>query len=306
MKKEYYGDETRWFIGVVKDIQDPLELGRVRVRIFGVHPDKTSDAEDDDLPWAQVVVPVTEGGSSGIGTNIGIKLQSQVYGIFLDGKDSQLPLVLGSIPKYEKPALFNYLNNSSAIPDQLQNNRVSSVSQGTIAAEINENNWENPEVVDEKYLVGATNIEKAFNFFLTQEGGGFTPEQACGIIGNFFVESAANQNGGDLNTIAQSAPPERSFGIAQWNSAESVGRYQALLEFASTINIHWTSLYCQLLFTIKELNDSKTYYRYNELKRAKSVKEACTIFEDRFENPKIKGQSERVAAGEEIYRKLMT
>ena len=153
MKKEYYGDETRWFIGVVKDIQDPLELGRVRVRIFGVHPDKTSDAEDDDLPWAQVVVPITEGGSSGIGTNIGIKLQSQVYGIFLDGKDSQLPLVLGSIPKYEKPALFNYLNNSSAIPDQLQNNRVSSVSQGTIAAEINENNWENPEVVDEKYLV---------------------------------------------------------------------------------------------------------------------------------------------------------
>lgn len=298
MIQDYYGDQSRWFIGIVKDIQDPLELGRVRVRIYGIHPDKTTDAEDDDLPWAQVVVPVTEGGSSGIGTNIGIKLQSQVYGIFLDGKDSQLPLVLGSIPKYEKPISTNYLNPSSALPLELQR-RVDKANTRQLT-------WERPDVVDKKYLVGSTNIEKAFNFFLTQEGGGFTTAQAAGIIGNFFVESAANQNNGDLNPIAQSAPPERSFGIAQWNSAENVGRYQALLDFAATKNLPWQSMYCQLLFTIKELNDSKTYYRYNELKRAKTPAEACAIFEDRFENPRIKGQQERVDAANEIYRKLTT
>lgn len=298
MIQDYYGDQSRWFIGIVKDIQDPLELGRVRVRIYGIHPDKTTDAEDDDLPWAQVVVPVTEGGSSGIGTNIGIKLQSQVYGIFLDGKDSQLPLVLGSIPKYEKPISTNYLNPSSALPLELQR-RVDKANTRQLT-------WERPDIVDKKYLVGSTNIEKAFNFFLTQEGGGFTTAQAAGIIGNFFVESAANQNNGDLNPIAQSAPPERSFGIAQWNSAENVGRYQALLDFAATKNLPWQSMYCQLLFTIKELNDSKTYYRYNELKRAKTPAEACAIFEDRFENPRIKGQQERVDAANEIYRKLTT
>lgn len=298
MIQDYYGDQSRWFIGIVKDIQDPLELGRIRVRIYGIHPDKTTDAEDDDLPWAQVVVPITEGGSSGIGTNIGIKLQSQVYGIFLDGKDSQLPLVLGSIPKYEKPISTNYLNPSSALPLELQR-RVDKANARQLT-------WERPDVVDKKYLVGSTNIEKAFNFFLTQEGGGFTTAQAAGIIGNFFVESAANQNNGDLNPIAQSAPPERSFGIAQWNSAENVGRYQALLDFAATKNLPWQSMYCQLLFTIKELNDSKTYYRYNELKRAKTPAEACAIFEDRFENPRIKGQQERVDAANEIYRKLTT
>lgn len=298
MIQEYYGDQSRWFIGIVKDIQDPLELGRVRVRIYGVHPDKTTDAEDDDLPWAQVLVPITEGGSSGIGTNIGIKVQSQVYGIFLDGKDSQLPLVLGSIPKYEKPISTNYLNPSSAVPQELQK-RIDTQNARQL-------NWESPDNVDNKYLVGSTNIEKAFNFFLTQEGGGFTTAQAAGIIGNFYVESAANQNGGDLNPIAQSAPPERSFGIAQWNSAENVGRYQALLDFAATKNLPWQSMYCQLLFTIKELNDSKTYYRYNELKRAKTPAEACSIFEDRFENPRIKGQQERIDVANEIYRKLTT
>ena len=68
--KEYYGDETRWFIGVVKDINDPIELGRVKVRIFGVHSENVQDISDGDLPWAQVAVPITEGGSSGIGTNV--------------------------------------------------------------------------------------------------------------------------------------------------------------------------------------------------------------------------------------------
>lgn len=297
--EKFYGDNTRWFFGIVKDINDPLEMGRIKVRIYGIHPDDTERATDTDLPWAQVAVPITEGGTSGIGTNIGIKPQSQVYGIFLDGKDSQLPLVLGSTPKYEK-----YISpqpeaaDTSTIPDELSHADLVN-SEGNIKNKLP------PDNIDERYLVGGTNIEKAFNFFLTQEGGGFTAEQACGIIGNFFVESAANQNGGDLNPIAESAPPERSFGIAQWNSSEGAKfRYQKLLEFAASRNLPWQSMYAQLLFTIKELNDNKTYYRLNELKRAKTPAEACSIFESRFENPKVKGQPERIAAANEIYRKM--
>jgi len=98
---EYYGDQNRWFIGTVIDINDPLELGRVKVRIFGVHTSNTIHISLGDLPWAQVVSPITEGGSSGIGANTGIKPMAQVFGVFLDGKNSQLPLIVGSIPKYE-------------------------------------------------------------------------------------------------------------------------------------------------------------------------------------------------------------
>ena len=296
--KEYYGDDTRWFIGIVKDINDPLELGRIRVRIFGIHSENTSDISDGDLPWASVAAPITEGGTSGIGTNLGIKPQAQVYGIFLDGKSSQLPLVLGSIPKYERPITPNYIANEAGIPDQVQR-------QPLTDAQINVKNDIPANKIDDTYLIGGTNIEKAFNFFISQQGGGFSHKQACGIIGNFFVESGANQNNGDLNPKARSGGSERSFGIAQWNSsANAKHRYQKLVNFAASKNIPWDTMYCQLLFTVKELYDNKTYYRLNDLKRAQPVREACLIFEDRFENPKVKGQQERISAGEEIYRRL--
>ena len=297
---KYYGDNSRWFMGTVVNINDPLELGRIKVRIFGVHTHNTSQIEDGDLPWAQVVVPVTEGGSSGIGTNIGIKVQAQVYGVFLDGKDSQLPLVLGSVPKYERPISTQNLDTESPVADQLQHDEKVHYPPGIGPIQNNKN-------IDDVYLVGADNIEKAFNFFLTKEGGGFEPHVACGILGNFFIESGANQNNGDLNTVAQSAPPERSFGIAQWNSSSNAGyRYQNLQAFAAQRNLSWTSLYAQLLFTIKELNDHKTYYKYAELKKAKTIEEATFIFESRFENPKIKKQQDRVEAAEEIFRRLCT
>lgn len=293
--KEYYGDETRWFIGVVKDINDPVELGRIKVRIFGVHSENVGDISDDDLPWAQVAVPITEGGSSGIGTNVGIKPQAQVYGIFLDGKNSQLPLVLGSIPKFERIQNVE-LNRSSAVPDNLQRNSLTGSPHDYT------NTSTRP---DDEFLVGSTNVEKAFNFFITPEGGSFTPAQACGIIGNFWIESAANISG-DLDTKATSAPPERSFGIAQWNSSENAGyRYQNLVDFAAKKNLPWDSLYAQLLFTIHELYESKTYYRLNDLKRAKTPAEACAIFEDRFENPAEKGQVARVKAANDFYRILV-
>jgi len=293
--KDYYGDETRWFIGTVKSLNDPLELGRVKVRIFGVHSENTTDVPDGDLPWAQVLIPVTEGGSSGIGTNIGIKPQAQVWGIFLDGKNSQLPLILGSVPRYERPINSSYFVDYASIPDELQHSSHLDNVDLTIPKSAKE--------TDEEFLSGSTNIERAFNFFLTQEGGGFTAEQACGIIGNFYIESDGGRTG-DLDPVRPSDPPEKSFGIAQWNSAPSVRRFQNLQQFAADRNLRWQSLYVQLLFTIKELNDHKEYYRYNELKRAKTPEEACLIFEDRFENPKIKKQQKRIDAANQIFREM--
>ena len=58
----FYGDNIRWFMGIVKDLKDPIKMGRVRVRIFGVHSEDQQEIPDDKLPWAQVMAPVTEGG----------------------------------------------------------------------------------------------------------------------------------------------------------------------------------------------------------------------------------------------------
>mgnify|MGYP003146177835 CR=1 FL=1 len=68
---EFYGDNTRWFIGVVKNINDPLELGRVQVKIFGIHEGTKEDIPDADLPYAQVVMPISEGGVKGLGNTVG-------------------------------------------------------------------------------------------------------------------------------------------------------------------------------------------------------------------------------------------
>ena len=106
-KNHFYGDETRWFIGRVVDNNDPLYLGRVKVRIYGIHTGSTQDIPEYALPWAQVVLPVTEEGTTGYGNNPAILPTAQVFGIFLDGKESQLPLVIGSIPKIETDATDN-------------------------------------------------------------------------------------------------------------------------------------------------------------------------------------------------------
>jgi len=96
---EYYGDQTRWFLGeVVKVKGDPLKLGRVKVRVVGVHDDKEL-IKEDHLPWAQIVVPVTQGVHEGKGQYLGILVGTQVFGIFLDGQNSQLPMVIGTVPK---------------------------------------------------------------------------------------------------------------------------------------------------------------------------------------------------------------
>ena len=93
---DYYGDQTRWFLGTVVNIaDDPLKLGRARVRIFGVY----DEIEEEDLPWAQIVVPVTHTVHAGSGQTLGLLVGAQVFGIFLDGQNSQLPLIVGSIPK---------------------------------------------------------------------------------------------------------------------------------------------------------------------------------------------------------------
>ena len=77
-------------------------MGRVQVRIYGIHGQNIEEIPDEVLPWAQVLTPVTEGGISNLGNFLGIQIDARVFGIFLDGKNSQMPLVMGSIPHSEK------------------------------------------------------------------------------------------------------------------------------------------------------------------------------------------------------------
>jgi len=94
-------DGFLWFYGVVEDRQDPYMIGRVKVRCLGHHTDNKITLPTEDLPWAQVMLPVTSAGISGVGqTPLGLVEGSHVFGFFRDGEARQEPVVMGSLPGY--------------------------------------------------------------------------------------------------------------------------------------------------------------------------------------------------------------
>ena len=108
---DFYGDKFRWFLGDIVDLNDPLQMGRVKVRIYGIHTTSQQEIPDNDLPWAQPLLPITEGGTNGFGTHVGMQIGARVFGIFFDGKESQAPLILGSVPKFEEASASGRTTN---------------------------------------------------------------------------------------------------------------------------------------------------------------------------------------------------
>lgn len=99
----------RWFFGVVEDRDDPKKIGRVRVRIYNVHPFTESGSPDkvnvptDHLPWATVINSIVSAGILGInedGVGIsptGMMVDTTVFGFFADGNECQIPIILGTL-----------------------------------------------------------------------------------------------------------------------------------------------------------------------------------------------------------------
>jgi hypothetical protein len=83
-----------WFIGVVEDIADPLQNGRVRVRIYGFHSENPNELPTEALPWAIHLKPVTGGTFM---APSGLLPGTTVVGFFADGPVGQYPIIIGVI-----------------------------------------------------------------------------------------------------------------------------------------------------------------------------------------------------------------
>jgi hypothetical protein len=87
-----------WWIGVVEDRNDPVQMGRVRVRCFGWHTDDKGKIPTDSLPWALTVNGIQSASVSGVGhTPTGLVEGAWVVGFFMDGDRAQEPIVIGSL-----------------------------------------------------------------------------------------------------------------------------------------------------------------------------------------------------------------
>jgi len=86
-------------IGVVEDRMDPAQLGRVRVRVFGIHSDNKEEVPTEALPWATVMMPATMAAQSGVGSvPPGLVVNTWVVLFFRDGMSCQDPIILGTLP----------------------------------------------------------------------------------------------------------------------------------------------------------------------------------------------------------------
>ena len=87
-----------WWQGVVEDRNDPLQLGRCRVRILGFHPQERAAAGTQELPWAFPLQDITSAAMSGIGhAPVGPVEGTWVIGFFRDGENAQEPVIMGTI-----------------------------------------------------------------------------------------------------------------------------------------------------------------------------------------------------------------
>ena len=99
-----------FFVGVVENNNDPQFEGRIKVRAFGIHGDN-KEIPTPLLPWA--ICAKGDYDPNGLPP----PLNSFVYGMFLDGRAAQHPLVLGLIPSQFAEPINPQQNGWGVVPD---------------------------------------------------------------------------------------------------------------------------------------------------------------------------------------------
>lgn len=232
INKEFYGDDVRWFFGTVINAQPPAGYeGRVKVRINGVHNPKISEIPEKDLPWAQVMIPSTEGGVSGYGRIPQILAGSFVFGIFLDGQTSQIPLVMGTLPRVEFP--------TNTQTGKIGNREKSTRIQNSVTEVLAEDT--------ERTTAVQLRRQQSMKFFLDN---GYNLIHAAAITGALQGTSGfATFNASEEETL---------IGIASWNRSNTVGsRFNNLLTFSQSFQpiVDWKLYSTQLQFVLYELRN---------------------------------------------------
>ena len=110
------------YFGIVENVLDPENAGRVQVRIFPYYREFATE----DLPWAYVLRSSDLGNTSGVGLNMhNLLVGSQVLVDFLDTKMQQ-PIVLGIVPRETDFAdmqshvkhILKFINGSEVVVDE--------------------------------------------------------------------------------------------------------------------------------------------------------------------------------------------
>ena len=94
-------DESTWKYNILSGkFKNPHSIPgwgrRYKVRILGIHDVSPETIPVQELPWAQVMYPITAcGGQRGARQTPNISQGNFVFGFFMDGQDQQQPVIMG-------------------------------------------------------------------------------------------------------------------------------------------------------------------------------------------------------------------
>ena len=125
----FLGTSFNWWIGQIADDsywRDNIVSGkfddknnvpgwgrRYKVRIIGLHDQEEESISSDQLPWAQVMYPITAGGGQAkSGATSALRQGNFVFGFFLDGADQQVPVIMGVLGNNVQTALNTKIGTS--------------------------------------------------------------------------------------------------------------------------------------------------------------------------------------------------
>ena len=136
----FLGGHFLWWVGQIADDstwRDNILAGkfenkdsipgwgrRYKVRIIGLHDQGENDIPSDQLPWAQVMYPVTGGGGqANAGQTANLRQGMMVFGFFMDGQDQQVPVIMGVLGN----------NAQTELSTKTGDNKVTNSTPGSLA-----------------------------------------------------------------------------------------------------------------------------------------------------------------------------
>lgn len=138
MLNNMMGQDFSWFTAVVENRMDPLLSGRVQIRCFGLHTENKTDIPTESLLWAQVMMPANSTSVNGLGQSpTGIVEGAWVVGFFLDPRDKQMPLIMGTIPGVPQApdksiGFSDPRKDTSAFPKRVQQTQIKADGTGSV------------------------------------------------------------------------------------------------------------------------------------------------------------------------------
>lgn len=119
---------TPIYLGIVEDRNDPLKLGRCKVRVMGQHTYDKSVLPTEDLPWSYPMQPVVSAAMNGIGyTPIGPVEGTTVVIMFVDAPENQQPVMVGTLGGIPQP--INTVTRPDQSPTTLFQNPNTGISE---------------------------------------------------------------------------------------------------------------------------------------------------------------------------------